>query len=102
MNHIPSEFKTISALVSYASGESLTEVQGVKDTPCKIWACYFAKKVTNYSDAVIAQAYQINPNYMKSRLEDFSIGFLVDSENNQIMEQLCDLYRNLVDARASA
>jgi len=102
MQHIPSELKIVTALVKYAGGVSHADVQGLKDTAYKIWACYLAKKVTGCSHAVIAQTFNINPNYMQSRLEDFSIGFLLDLKNKAAMDELCQLYKDLEGARANA
>ena len=89
------ELRQISSILSYAFNVEKVEITGIKDTEYKFWACYLARKVTNYSYKEIAAFFQIDPIYMKTKLEQISIGFLFNLGASAEMERLCCLYLEL-------
>lgn len=95
MEYFPPELKKITVLVQLTAGVSTYEVQGLKDTEFKIWACYLAKKVTSLPDWIIAKFFQINPSYMKSLIESFTVNYLVDITVQEEMKRMENAYRDL-------
>jgi len=98
----PPELQKITVIVKLSSGVSDYEIRGVKDTDYKIWACYLAKKVTTLSNRVIAAYFQINPTYMETRLEEYSVGFLFYDNVKHEMDLMIQAYRDLENIRESA
>jgi len=95
MEIFPPELKRITVLVKLAAGVSTCEVKGLKDTEFKIWACYLAKKVTSLPDWLIAKFFQINPSYMQSLIESFTVNYLVDLTVQEEMQRMENAYRDL-------
>lgn len=89
------ELWQIVSIMKYAANIHATDIKGLKDTGYKFWACYMAKRVTNYSNREIAAFFNINPVYMKTQIEHAAIGFLVDTSSKLEMERMCCLYLEL-------
>jgi len=102
MKDLTPHFKVITTLVCLISGVTYCDVNGMKDTEFKLWACYLSRKLTNAKDWQIAEFFKINPLYMKSRLEDLSIGFLLNTDAVLLMENLEDAYKRLELIKKSA
>lgn len=89
------ELRQIVSILCYALNIEKVELTGIKDTDYKLWACYMAKRVTNYSFKEIAGFFQIHPIYMKSKIEDAKIEFLFNASARGEMERICSFYLEL-------
>lgn len=89
------DLSKIVSIVKYAAEVESHEVTGIKDTNCKLWACYMAKHVTNHSAKEIASFFHINPDYMQNQIEAAAVDFLIDPESEKEMIKMCALYLEL-------
>jgi len=102
MEIFPPELKRITFLVKLTANASTYEVQGLKDTDLKIWACFLANKVTSLPNWIIAKFFQINPNYMNHRLKNLAVQCLVNDLVKTEMQCLEDAYKELDTIEAGA
>ncbi len=89
------ELALIVSILSYALAIDKSELTGIRDTYNKLWACYMAKRVTNYSNRQIAAFFNIHPIYMQIQIEHAAVGFLINDPARNEMEKLCLFYLDL-------
>tara|TARA_R100000365_G_C2684532_1_gene28710 strand:+ start:185 stop:481 length:297 start_codon:yes stop_codon:yes gene_type:complete len=96
------ELFKITILLKLLCGCTDYDIRGVKDTDYKIWACYLAKKLTNYSDNQLASFFKIHPHYMNNGIEDLRLQLLLHDKYKILMNRVEIAFNELQEINKAA